>query len=228
MEKYSIIKNMKEEKPKLLVVDDEESQSDSIKAYFSRRNFSVFTAATGEEALANIKDHKPDLILLDIKLAGAMDGRDVLSALRRHDKETKVIVITGNMLSQERIQEIKEMGIIDFLLKPVEVQRLDQIVKKVLSETYPKALRFKAIKGIQTKTGNASLRRLSHELSNVTGDITNKCELYLLDTEEGLYKGMTEKERLEKAIGVIKSVSKSTERLTELGKKLAFLAKKET
>ncbi len=222
------MKGMKEEKPKLLVVDDEQSQSDSIKTYFSRRNFIVFTTATGEEALDNIKDYKPDLVLLDIKLAGSMDGRDVLRTLRRYDKDTKVAVLTGNVLSDKEIKEITELGIVEFLLKPVEVQVLDKVIKRVLAESYPKAIKFEAIQHKQEDGNGVSLRRLSHDLSNITGDITNKCELYVLDTDEGLYKGMSEKERLEKAVRVIRSVLKSSERLTDLVKKLSSLAKKET
>jgi DNA-binding response OmpR family regulator len=227
MEKYSIIKNMKEEKPKLLVVDDEQSQVDSIKTYFARRNFLVFVAPSGEEALGSIQKHKPDLVLLDMKLSGSMDGRDVLRDLRKYDKETKVVIITGNILREEELREITRLGIVEFLTKPVNVRTLDEVVKRILKESYPKTIRFEALQQKEEETTDVSLRRLSHELSNITGDITNKCELYILDTEEGLYKGKTEKERLEKAIDVIKSVFKSTERLTELVKKLSSLAKKE-
>lgn len=227
MEKYSIIKNMKEEKPKLFVVDDEQSQVDSIKTYFARRNFLVFVAPSGEEALGSIQKHKPDLVLLDMKLSGSMDGRDVLRDLRKYDKETKVIIITGNILREEELREITRLGIVEFLTKPVNVRTLDEVVKRILKESYPKTIHFEALQQKEEETTDVSLRRLSHELSNITGDIANKCELYILDTEEGLYKGKTEKERLEKAIDVIKSVFKSTERLTELVKKLSSLAKKE-
>lgn len=227
MEKYSIIKGMKEEKPKLLVVDDEESQADSIKNYFSRRDFVVLTAAKGEEALDIIRDFKPDLILLDMKLAGSMDGRDVLRTLRQNDQDTKVAIITGNMLSEKEIKEIAALGIVEFFIKPVEVHVLEKVVKKVLAERYPKTVRFKTIRQKTGELGDASLRRLIHELSNIAGDITNKCELYTLDEEEGLYKDLTEKERLDKASTVIKSVLQSSERLAGLIKKFSSLAKKE-
>lgn len=224
--KYSIIKGMKEEKPKLLVVDDEPDQCISIKNYFSRRNFQVFTAESGEEALTLIKENKPDLVLLDMKLSGGMDGKGVLQALRRHDKKTKVAVVTGDILSEEKTREIIDLGIVELVNKPVVFEELDKIIRKVLEDSYPKAIRFEEIKPKEDSI-DVSLRRIVHDLSNITSDIANKCELYILDTEEGLNKDKNEKERLDEAIDILKSVLKSAERLTDLVKKLSSLAKKE-
>jgi len=222
MEKYSIINNMKEEKPKLLVVDDEIEQCESLKSYFSKRNFLVFISSTAEEALASIKENKPDLVLLDLKIAGDMDGKGLLRTLRKYDKATRVAVITGDMLEDKEIQEIMDLGTVEFLEKPVDFQTLEKVVKKVLLGAYPEAIHFEEIKSRdKEEPAGFSLRRISHDLSNVAGEIANKCELYLLDTEEGLYKDKTEKERLDAAIGALKSVLKSTQRLADLIKKLS-------
>lgn len=228
MDKCSIIKSMVEQKPKLLVVDDELDLRVSIKNYFSRRNFLVFTAENGEGALDAIKENKPDLVLLDMKLTGSMEGKDVLRILREYDKDTKVAIITGDVLDEQEMQEIADLGIVDFLHKPVDIQTLENVIKKVLEHSYPKAVRFEAIKPKQEEPTDTSLRSIAHELSNVTSDIATKCELYILDTEEGLNKNKTEKERLDEAINVIKSVSELTKRLNKLIKDLSSLAKKET
>jgi len=218
---------MVEHKPLLIVVDDEVDQCDSLKNYFSRRNFLVFTAATGEGALALIKENKPDLVLLDMKLEGNMDGKDVLQILRESDKETKVALVTGDILSEHEMQEIADLGIVEFLHKPVDMQTLEGVIKKVLQESYPRAVRFEAIKPKEEESVEVSLRRIAHDLSNITSDIASKCELYILDTEEGLNKDKGEKARLDEAIDILKSVLKQTERLTDVVKKLSSLAKKE-
>ena len=217
---------MTKHNPKLLVVDDEPEQCESIKSYFSRRNFLVLTAASGEEALALIKESKPDLVLLDMKLFGDMNGKDVLRLLREGDKDTKVVMITGDLLSERDIREITGLGIIDLLIKPVDFKTLQNVIKKALENKYPEAVRFEEVKPKHDLV-ETSLRRLSHDLSNITSDIANKCELYILDTEEGVNKNKTEKERLDEAINIIKSVLKSADRLTDLVKKIASLAKKE-
>jgi len=224
--KYSIIRNMKKEKPKLLVVDDEPDQCYAIKSYFSKRNFLVFTADEGEKALASIKENSPDLVLLDMKLAGEMTGKDVLYQLRKTDKETKVILITGNFLNEEEIEEIRGLDVADYLEKPVNLSVLEKIIKKALEKNYPDTIRFAEVKPVNGST-SLSLKRANHDLNNAIADITSKCELYVLDTEEGLYKGKSEKARLVEAIKVIKSVLKSTEKLAEIGKKISSLTRKD-
>lgn len=217
---------MAEHKPKLLVVDDEPDQSASIESYFSKRGFLVFTAATGEEALRIIKDNAPDMVLLDKKLSSNMDGLDVLRVLRQHDKDTKVAIVTGDVLSGEERKEITGLGIVEFLDKPVDIKTLEDVVKKALLKSYSKAARFEKIKP-QTDPAEISLRRINHELANIANDIAGKCELYLLDTEEGLYKNKTEKERLAIADNVIQSVSRAAERIKGIVEKFSMLTKKE-
>lgn len=225
MEKYSIMRDMGEDKPKLLVVDDELDQCDSIKNYFSKRNFTVFTASNGQDALSSIKENKPDMVLLDGKLKGEMEGKDVLHVIRQTDKRTKVAMITGDVLTEQEMLEVVGLGIVDFLHKPVDMQTLEKVVKKALKASYPKALHFEPIKA-KEETGDASLRRIVHDLSNITSDIANKCELYILDEEEGLNKNKSEKERLDMAIEIIKSVLKTSGRFKELTRKLEALVKK--
>jgi len=217
---------MGDQKPKLLMVDDEADQRESFKSYFSRRNFLVLTASSGEESLALIKENKPDLVLLDMKFSGKMDGKDVLRLLREYDKDTKVAIVSGDILSEQTIQEITDLGIVEFLIKPVDFKTLEKVIKKVLESKYPEAVRFEEIKP-KEESIHIFLRRLSHDLSNIASDIANKCELYILDTEEGVNKDKSEKERLDEALNILKSVLKSTERLAELVKRMSSLTKKE-
>ena len=227
VEKYAIIKNMVEQKPKILMVDDEQDQLDSFKNYFSRRNVLVFTASSGEEALEVIKETTPDLILLDMKLSTNMDGKDVLRILREHDKETRVAIVTGDILDDKEVKELTDLGIVELLAKPLSLQDLENFIKKVLQGAYPNEIRFEQIRQPHSETED-SLRRINHDLANITNDITSKCELYLLNNEEGLYKDKTEKERLNIADEIIESVSKTSEKLKGIIEKIASLVKKET
>jgi len=213
---------MAKHRPKLLVVDDEPDQCESIRNYFSKRGFAVFTASSGSAALALIKENKPALVLLDLRLSGGMDGRGVLRSLRDSDKKTKVAVVTGDLLGEEEMREITALGIVDFLNKPVDFLSLEKVVIKILAGKYPKAARFEAIRQ-KDDSRQLSLRRISHDLSNVTTDIANKCELYILDTEEGLNKDKPEKELLNEALNILRYVLKSTERLNAIVKKIPSL-----
>ena len=92
-EKYVIIKNMTEQKPKILMVDDEPDQLNSFKNYFSRRNVLVFTASSGEEALALVETLHPDVVLMDIALP-RMDGVAATQALHTTFPQLAVIILT--------------------------------------------------------------------------------------------------------------------------------------
>ena len=217
---------MREENPRLLVVDDEADQCESLKHCFSRRGFVVFTAITGREALASIKKDKPDLLLLDLKLPD-MNGREVLRELREYDKKIKVVIVTGSVLTDQETQELADLGINELIFKPTDIVTLENVIKEALKHGYPKAFHFEAAKPKEEQPADVPLRSIAHELSNVTSDIATKCELYILDTEEGLKKNKTEKERLDEATDILKAVLKQTERLTDIIKKLSSLAKKE-
>ena len=79
-----------------------------------------------------------------------------------------------------------------------------------LSEDYPAPSRSKTPASKNPIDAN-SLKAIRHELVNIASDITSQCELYILDTEQGFKKGKSEKERLDEAIDVLKSVLKSTQ-----------------
>ncbi|MFA4888437.1 MAG: response regulator [Candidatus Omnitrophota bacterium] len=212
-------------KPKLLVVDDEPDQSRTIKNYFSRRGFFVLTTANGEETLSLIKENKPDLVLLDLKLSGRVGGIDALRMLRKYDKATKVAIVTGDLLNERKIQEITDLGIVDFLFKPVDFQTLEKTIKGALKGNYPRIVFPKKSKAAEDSI-TVSLRHINHDLANIASDIGNKCELYILDTEQGINKDKSEKELLCEAIEIIKSTLITSKRLTSVINQITVLVKR--
>ena len=67
---------------KILVVDDEPSIANNVRAYLEREGFTVLTADDGPSALKAARTFRPDLVVLDIMLPG-MDGLEVLERLRK-------------------------------------------------------------------------------------------------------------------------------------------------
>lgn len=78
----------------VLVVDDEESIRFLYREELEEEGYRVITAADGEEALRKLKEDRPDLITLDIRMPG-MDGIEVLQRIREMDKEIPVIMSTA-------------------------------------------------------------------------------------------------------------------------------------
>ncbi len=117
---------------KLLIVDDETDVREFVANFFRKRKLEVITAKNGQEALDLFNKHTPDLILLDIKMEGR-DGVEILKQIREADNKAKVIMLTGQRPEeQEAFKRCKELGAVDYIHKPVELDNLEQAVMKTL------------------------------------------------------------------------------------------------
>lgn len=119
---------------RVLVVDDSEQARELTRAIFEREGFEVSEAADGLSALAAVESEEPDLMLLDLGMAG-VSGLEVLTKLRR--KSTlPVIVVTGRTEESERVVAL-ELGADDYVVKPFLVRELPARVRSVLRRTKP-------------------------------------------------------------------------------------------
>ena len=123
---------MSSNKTKILVVDDLTVILEHFKWYFERRNFEVLTVASAEEALPIIKENNPDIILLDINLP-KMSGIDLLKLVRKFNQTVKVIMVSGYNLDAATEALFQELGVLQFIPKPVELSELELTIKKALT-----------------------------------------------------------------------------------------------
>ena len=79
---------------RILVIDDEKEVCDIFKKALNHEGYEVFTAVDGLSGLEIMKEKKPDIILLDLRMP-KMDGIEVLQRIKKIDKNTVVIIITG-------------------------------------------------------------------------------------------------------------------------------------
>jgi DNA-binding response OmpR family regulator len=114
----------------ILVVDDELDACLLMQRVLSGSGHEVYALQDPREAMVWLQTHEPDLALLDIKLRGG-DGISVLEHLRRSHTHTKVMMITGYP-SVETASRALELGIDDYLVKPLEIDELEQRVNKAL------------------------------------------------------------------------------------------------
>ncbi|HEY4689473.1 MAG TPA: response regulator transcription factor [Anaerolineae bacterium] len=119
---------------KVLIVDDEPPIIDVLAYNLKRANFEVIIARDGEEALAQARREKPDLIILDLMLP-KLDGLDVYRLLRR-ECETPVIMLTARDAEIDRVVGL-ELGADDYVVKPFSVRELMARVKNVLRRAIP-------------------------------------------------------------------------------------------
>jgi two-component system chemotaxis response regulator CheY len=117
-------------KQKLLLVDDSALARRSMRNILESGGFEVVEAEDGMLALERYFLEKPDLVLLDLVMKG-MYGLDVLTKLRQLDPSARVIVVTADVQDSSH-QLVEEAGASAFINKPVERQRVLDVVRTVL------------------------------------------------------------------------------------------------
>lgn len=120
-----------DERLRTLVVDDEEGVRFFLSETLRRSGHHAVTAASGERALERLRDTPFDLVLLDLKLGGPVDGLRVLEAVRWRWPQTMVIMLTAHGSLDSALAAIRE-GVDHYLLKPVDAAQLRQAIQRVL------------------------------------------------------------------------------------------------
>lgn len=109
---------------KVLVVDDEPEAVELLVEFLSSKGYEVLTAASGEEALRRVKEDRPHLVLLDIRMPG-MNGLEVLRRIREIDTEMGVIMVTA--VNEEDVgRKALELGAFDYIVKPLDLKYLER------------------------------------------------------------------------------------------------------
>ena len=112
---------------KILIVDDAAFMRMMIKDSLKKGGYTDFIEAeNGEIALAEYKENRPDLVLLDITMP-VMDGVTALRKIRQIDPNAVVVMISA-MGQQSFVVDAVQAGAKDFIVKPFEVERLRKVM----------------------------------------------------------------------------------------------------
>ena len=107
---------MKEEMPKVLLIEDDTAIADAVTEQLTDRGFLVEWSSNGIEGLDKARSHRPDLVIIDRMLPG-MDGLLVIEALREGQMRMPVLVLSALDAVEERVRGLN-MGGDDYLAKP--------------------------------------------------------------------------------------------------------------
>ena len=116
----------------ILVVDDEKDMRDSCRRTLSKDGYQIETAENGDRGLQIIREVKPDLVLVDLKMPG-MSGMELLEKIGDFDPNIVSVVITGYP-TKESAMEARKRNAYDFLPKPFTPNQLRIIVKRGLAQ----------------------------------------------------------------------------------------------
>lgn len=115
----------------ILVVDDEVSICQSLKAILEDEGYPVLVAGSGEEALRVVAEEMPQLVLLDIWLPG-MDGLETLKAIRAAHPNMLIIMMSGHGTIETAVKATK-LGAFDFIEKPLSLDKVMILVNNALN-----------------------------------------------------------------------------------------------
>jgi len=120
-------------RPRLLVVDDEESICFSMSEYFSLQGFRVDTASEWEEAEKLIEATEYKVVIQDLRLTTTRnpDGLEIIRHIRDHNSQTKIVVLTAYG-SSEMEDEARRCGADAFLRKPKPLSQVAQVIQGLL------------------------------------------------------------------------------------------------
>lgn len=120
------------EVPHILVVEDQENTAEMLNSYFTAQGYEITTVGWGNDALTFLEKIVPDLIMLDIRLPD-IDGYEVCRRIRarRRTEHVPIIFLTERRERSDRLAGL-ELGAVDYITKPFDVQELRLRVRNVL------------------------------------------------------------------------------------------------
>ena len=118
-----------------MIVDDEPDIVELVKEILGFEGYTVVGATSGHECLKKLEKEPVDLILMDFFMP-EMDGRMVIEKIRKNPglKDMKIAVLTSAAFRKRGIKILKELNILDYITKPIEVDDFTSRIKKILKD----------------------------------------------------------------------------------------------
>ncbi len=125
------------DRPRILVVDDEQAVRDLLAKTLTMADYDVDSAPDGASAIDRLRAVEYDLLITDLKMPG-MDGLSVIREARRSAPDLPVIIITGYSTEASAIEAIN-LGVAGYLTKPFRLPRILAATARALGEPVPTA-----------------------------------------------------------------------------------------
>jgi excisionase family DNA binding protein len=125
------------DRPRILIVDDEQAVRDLLAKTLTMADYDVDTAPDGPSALDRLRAAEYDLLITDLKMPG-MDGLSVIREARRLRQGLAVVIITGYSTEASAIEAIN-LGVAGYLTKPFRLPRILAATARALGEPLPTA-----------------------------------------------------------------------------------------
>ena len=161
----------------ILAVDDEERILEIFQKALAKEGYAVTTAPNGQTAISLFKNNPYDIVFTDLRMPG-VDGMELFRWITRNSPDTTVVIVTAYGTVESAIESLKS-GAYDYLIKPVKLDELRQLVKRILEHRQLKKenQELKRTLGGSFKTGNiignsAVMQEVFSRIEKVAGTAT--------------------------------------------------------
>jgi CheY-like chemotaxis protein len=123
-----------EEKKTIMVVDDNDDVRRLVKKVLQMSGYEVLEAHSGEEALVIAEESIPDLVLMDLRLPGELNGLVATCQLKEDPRTSRipVVALTASVMEKDRKQAL-QAGCCGFIGKPIDISALPILVEKMIT-----------------------------------------------------------------------------------------------
>lgn len=154
----------------ILVIDDDAALAEMLTLHLDDLGYNAAQAHTGQEALQQFRKLQPKLVLVDQNLPDTT-GIDLVGTFKTMTPQTRVVMITGMQDMSLAIRAIKQ-GADDYIHKPIDIDRLEQVVQKFM-QAGPQRVGVKAAKTVDTRP----------EIIGTSTDVLEVCKKIALASE---------------------------------------------
>ena len=119
---------------KILVVDDKEQSRNLVRKVLTFYGYEVIGAGSGEDGINRAQTELPDLILMDIRLPGKIDGLEATRRIRAIPELTYILIVamSASVWPGDK-QRTVDAGCVDFIHKPIDIDELPGKVAKYIA-----------------------------------------------------------------------------------------------
>ncbi|HEY7833471.1 MAG TPA: response regulator [Ktedonobacterales bacterium] len=123
---------------RILIADDEIAIANMLAETLDQEGYATFKATQSLRFFDGVREHEPDLILLDF-LMPYLNGGDELRLLRMTPETAHipVIIVTAHPEVLEQEDELRKLGVVETLIKPVDINYLIRLIKRTIGEAQP-------------------------------------------------------------------------------------------
>ena len=117
---------------RILIIDDEKTLLENIGDFLKGSGYAVFTSSNSTDGLELLRNHDPELLLLDLHLKEGLAGIQVLRAAKMLKPDLKIVILSGFGEDEETMNNCLSLGASTFLSKPTSLKKLAETIKNLL------------------------------------------------------------------------------------------------